>query len=102
MVARLSRSDAERRLRKCLESGAVRPSRHCLDELLADGMDYADAEWVLERGTVYGEAEPDIKTGEWKYRIEGRTPDGDWVCVVFCFKSDSLAVLITAWASRAG
>ena len=40
--------------------------------------------------------EEDIKTGEWKYRIEGFTPDHYRIAVVFTFRSD-LAVFITVF-----
>ncbi len=38
--------------------------------------------------------EQDIKTGQWKYRIEGRAADRDHVAVVFTFRDD-MAVFIT-------
>ena len=40
--------------------------------------------------------EEDIKTGEWKYRIEGFTPDHYRIAVVFTLGSD-LAVFITVF-----
>ncbi len=35
-----------------------------------------DALGILNRGQVYDEPEQDIKTGDWKYRMEGETPGG--------------------------
>lgn len=50
----------------------------------------------LLRGQIYDE--PDIKTGEWKYTIEGHTPDGTLLAIVFCFKSEEPAFLITVFS----
>lgn len=72
--------------------------RHFTNEMRADGIALPDAYRVLRTGTVYDPPERDIKTGEWKYRIEGMEPDGKWLVVVFCFKEVDTTFLITIWS----
>jgi hypothetical protein len=50
---------------------------------------------------LHAPPEPDIKTGEWKYTIEGSAPDGTWLCVVFSFKYINVACLITVFSVEA-
>lgn len=85
-------------LRHCLESGEVIPGKHFRDELANDNLTIEDAWSVLKSGNIYNPPEPDIKTGEWKYRMEGYTPDGEWLAIVFCFKTRERAFLITVFS----
>jgi len=58
---------------------------------------------VLKNGRIYDEPEQDIKTGDWKYRIEGKEVDGRTLKIVFCFKDFGgvdTAYLITVFAGR--
>jgi hypothetical protein len=57
----------------------------------------ADALAVLKSGNIYDAPEPDIRTGEWKYRMEGYVPDGQWLAIVFCFKTRERAFLVTVF-----
>jgi hypothetical protein len=85
-----------------LEDGAVGYGTHFREELAKERLSIEDAWPVLRRGRIYDPPEQDIKTGEWKYRIEGRTPDGTWIAIVFCFKSIRKAFLITAFSIEHG
>lgn len=85
-------------LRHCLEDGAVAYGTHFREELAKEKLSIEDAWAVLRRGHIYDPPEQDIKTGEWKYRVEGRTPDGMWIAIVFCFKSVQKAFLITVFS----
>jgi len=69
-----------------------------------EGLEFSDAFCVLSGGQIYREPEPDIKTGDWKYAIEGLEPGGKWLAVVFCFKRTATALLITVFSvtSRSG
>lgn len=53
-------------------------------------------------GQIYDPPEQDIKTGEWKYRIEGHTADGQWLVIVFCFRATDQTFLITVWSVERG
>jgi hypothetical protein len=97
---RLSRVEAADLLRHCLEEGSVDRGRHFVQELAAEGLEFEDVLAVLRRGRIYNEPEPDIGTGEWKYRIEGHEPGGKWLAVVFCFKALDRTFLITMFSVK--
>jgi hypothetical protein len=90
--------EAANLMRRCLESGEVVPGKHFRDELVDDNLDMSDALTVLKSGAIYDAPEVDIRTGEWKYRMEGYAPDGQWLAIVFCFKSRKRAFLITVFS----
>ncbi len=71
-------------------------TKHFRDELVNDDLTMKDVLAVCKSGAVIMEPEKDIKTGKWKYRIEGITADRRQVAVVFTFRSD-LAVFITVF-----
>jgi hypothetical protein len=98
VVERLSRDDAKALLGRCLDEGEVIPSKHFRAELENEGLEFADAFCVLKAGQVYREPEPDIKTGDWKYTIEGPEPGGMRLAIVFCFKRIATALLITVFS----
>jgi hypothetical protein len=99
-VREFSKSEAIELVRRCLLDGAVIQSRHFRDELRNENLVFSDALHVLECGCIYAPSEQDIKTGEWKYRIEGREPDGLWIAVVFCFKAEDTTFLITVFSIK--
>lgn len=89
-------------LRDCLgNGGSVIPGGHFRDELRKEGLTLPDAWLVLRSGCIYNAPECDIKTGEWKYTIEGLTADGIWLAVVFSFKHVDKAYLITVFSIEA-
>lgn len=100
-LGRLSRQDAVKLLRECVRIGKVIPGKHFRDELAAEGLIFADALRVLKTGQILQEPEPDPKSGEWKYRVEGREVDGKWLAIVFCFKATDTAFLITVFSVEA-
>jgi hypothetical protein len=94
--APLTRDEAKEALNRCLRDGDVSYTRHFRDELLNDDLDMGDILRACQSGAIHMAPEKDIKTGHWKYRIEGRTADGRRIAIVFAFKSE-LAVFITAF-----
>lgn len=94
----LSRQKAVDLLRRCLEEGEVIPGAHFRQELANEGLTIADAWQVLRSGRIYDPTEQDIRTGEWKYRIEGHEPEGKWIAIVFSFKTVSRTFLITIFS----
>ncbi len=88
-------------LHHCLEQGEVRPSYHFRQELKNEGLELVDAWRVMKAGRIFRPPEHDVKTGEWKYAVEGHVPDGKWLVIVFSFKSLDQAFLITAWTVEA-
>jgi Domain of unknown function (DUF4258) len=93
----LSKDRAKAKLNLCLEEGVVLYSRHFREELARDDLTRGDVLTVCRSGMIVMAAEKDIKTGDWKYRIEGMTADRRQIAVVFTFQSE-LAVLITVFA----
>jgi hypothetical protein len=68
-------AEAKVLLWQCIEQGRLRIGKH-FRELRADNFDINQALSVMRSGNVYDAPECDIKTGEWKYQIEGYEPDG--------------------------
>lgn len=89
-------------LQDCLEKdGSVIPGRHFLDELKKEGLTLPAAWHVLRKGQIYNPPERDVRTGHWKYSIEGKEPDGKWIVIVFCFRAIDQAYLITVFSVEA-
>ena len=102
-VAVLSLQEALDLLHYCLEEqGDVRPSRHFRQELVNEALEFVDVWHVMGKtGRMFNPPEHDVKTGEWKYTIEGHEPGGRWLVIVFTFKSVDQAFLITVWTVEA-
>ena len=92
----LSRDQARAKLNWCLEEASVIYTKHFRDEMIEDNLVTEDVLAVCRSGTIITPAEQDIKTGNWKYRIEGITTDGPRAAIVFTFRPD-MAVLITVF-----
>ena len=81
--------------------GNIIAGRHFRDELEIEGLDLQDAVRVLKTRNIFHEPEPDTKTGDWKYRVEGTEVDGKRLAIVFCFKTEDTAFLITVFSVEA-
>jgi hypothetical protein len=93
--------EAQDLLHFCLEGGGeIISGKHFRDELMAEGLTFEDAWVVLKTGLIYDPPEPDIRTGEVKYRVEGYEPDGKWIAIVFSFKALTRAFLITIFSVK--
>ena len=97
-VERLARPRAVELLRQCVSRGKIIPGKHFRDELAHEKLDIQDALKVLKTGQIYDEPEQDIKSGDWKYRCEGRELEGKSLAIVFCFKATDTAFLITVFS----
>lgn len=95
MVPRLSKSDALRLLRECLNSGIVEYHPHFSQRCRERGVDPADAQFVLRKGIIYDEPELDLRFQEWRYKVEGRPPDGEKLKVVITFIERDEVLVIT-------
>ncbi len=92
----LSKDRAKSKLNRGLQEDVVIYSNHFRDELTNDKLTMEDVLVVCRSGAIIDAPEKDIKTGQWKYRIEGKTADGRHVAIVFTFRQDS-AVFITVF-----
>jgi hypothetical protein len=98
-LSELKTLEAEDLLHHCLaEQGRVRWGPHFSKALTDEGLTFPDAWYVLRTGHIYECAEQDIKTREYKYKVEGHAPDGAWLTIVFCFKEVDTAFLITVFS----
>lgn len=88
-------------LHYCLEHGDIVPTRHFREELSNEGIPFEDAWTVLRTGIIYDPPEEEMKTGEWKYRVQGHEPGGKWMVIVFCFKTIERVNLITIFSVQA-
>ena len=75
--------------------GNVMYTRHFREELAKDKLTMQDVLIICKSGAVVRAPEPDAKTGQWKYRIEGRSSGGQ-AAIVFTFRDD-LSVMITVF-----
>jgi hypothetical protein len=93
--------EAQDLLRFCLGSeGKIIPGHHFREELESEGLSFEDAWMVLSSGHIVDPPEHDVRTGEWKYRVEGFESGGKWLVIVFSFKTISRAFLITIFSVR--
>jgi len=89
-------------LHRCLSGqGSVQWGSHFKKALEDERLTFPDAWHVLRTGRIYEAPERDIKTGDWKYRVEGNAPDGVWLVIVFCFKELDRTFLITVFSVEA-
>ena len=83
---------AKRLLREILATGRVMFSNHALDEMEQEAIAQTDVIRVLRSGTV----EPaEFERGSWRYRVRSQR-----LYAVATFRSDSEAVVVTAWRTR--
>src|SRR5258708_39610460 len=85
-------------LHYCLEDGEVAFGSHFRQEMTREQVSLEDAWTVLRKGRIYDPPEHDIKSGEYKYRVEGHEPGGKGLAVVFSFKTVEKAFLITMFS----
>jgi hypothetical protein len=97
-VERLTRVQAVELLRKCVSIGKIILGKHFRDELANEKLNFQDALRVLKTGQIYSEPEQDIKSGDWKYRCEGRELEGKALAIVFYFQAVDTAFLITVFS----
>jgi len=81
-----------RTLRSILDSGELRISRHAYQEMDNDNLTEQDVRNCLWAGRPDG---CDLERGTWRYRV--RT---GWIVVVVAFRSETQAVIVTAWRER--
>jgi hypothetical protein len=97
--APLSKDRAKARLNWCLEEGLVIYTRHFREELVSDGFTMQDVLTICKAGAINMQPEKDIKTGQWKFRIDGITTERRTLAVVFTFRTEA-AVFITAFERK--
>lgn len=97
MIPRLSRSEALKLLRQCLETGIVEYHPHFAQRCRDRGIDPLDAQYVLRKGIIYDEAELDVRFQEWRYKVEGKPPDAEKklkVVITFLERDEVLVITV--------
>lgn len=92
---RLSKADAVRLVRHCLEDGFVQYIPHFYSRCQERGIDAQDVLNVLRRGTIFMEPELDVRWNQWRYKVEGRTSEGEELAVIVTFADENTTVVIT-------
>jgi hypothetical protein len=101
MMPRLSRSDALKLLRECLRTGVVEYHPHFAQRCRERGVDLLDAQFVLRKGVIYDEPELDLRFQEWRYKVEGKPPDGEKkLKVVISFLERDEVLVITVMLDK--
>lgn len=100
MIPRVSKTDALKLLRKCLQGGIVEYHPHFERRCRERGVDPQDAQYVLRNGFIYDEPELDIRFQEWRYKVEGKPPDSDKLKVVIAFLERDEVLVITIMLDR--
>jgi hypothetical protein len=70
---------------------------HAEEEMIADGFTVYDVEQGILTGTVV-ERQRDRQTAEWKYRLRGRTHDGDLIELLAKEGPTGKVVILTVYA----
>ncbi|MDZ7697070.1 MAG: DUF4258 domain-containing protein [Deltaproteobacteria bacterium] len=81
-TGRLSPEKAGRKIKEIARLGFITPTRHLTDRMAERGYDFQDLEQILSSGKVKKPPEYDEEYGQWKYRVEGETVDGEKATVV--------------------
>ena len=95
---RLSKSDALKRLRNCLENGIVEYHAHFEKRCRERGIDLQDAQRALQKGIIYKEPELNVRFQEWRYRVDWTTPEGQVIALIIAFPEEDETLAITALA----
>src|ERR1035441_7179070 len=92
---RLSKEDAVRALRHCIENGIIQYLPHFHSRCLERGIDPQDAQNLLKRGMIFSEPELDMRRNQWRYKVEGRTSEREELAVIVTFADENTTVVIT-------
>lgn len=93
----LDAATARKIIRTILDAGRTYPTGHFKKRLADRNINMQDVLAALKRGIVT-QSESDLKTGEWKYTIEGKGIDADPVKVIInIFPEENRIVLITVF-----
>lgn len=95
MPIRYSRSEALKILKQHLNDGKILPSKHFRERLRERNLSMQDVLCAIKKGRITEEPELDIKIGNWKYRVRGKTVDENPIIVVAAINEDH-SIYLTA------
>jgi hypothetical protein len=92
---RLSPKQAERKINEIARFGYIIPTDHLSDRMEERGYKFRELERILSFGKVNKPPEYDDEYGQWKYKVQGRTSDGENATVVVAIAGHNEIVGIT-------
>lgn len=95
----LSADEAKRKILWLLEEGYVEFSWRCRNESMPRrGATALDVTHALETGEILRAPEWDDENGNWKYRVEGKDPDGDGLtAITVIIEATSTLLIVTVF-----
>lgn len=96
-MERLSRNDALKAIRGHLNDGFMALTVHFRDMMKKRRYSMLDVTHAIKNGVIYTEPEKDVRTGEWKYKIEGQSVDGEPLTVVVSIAKGNVSNCITLY-----
>ena len=87
-------------LRACLQTGIVEYHPHFEKRCRERCVDPQDVQHVLRKGVIYDEPELDLRFQEWRYKVEGRPPDGEKLKVIITFLEQDEVLVITVMLDK--
>lgn len=82
IVSKYSNKDALKLIRGNLSNGDTNPTNHFKDRLKERKVTMQDVLHIFKTGKIIDPPDLDIKTGEWKYKVEGATLDEKTIAVI--------------------
>jgi hypothetical protein len=83
---------ALKKAKDCLASGSILPTKHFRERMAERQIGMSDVRHAINTGILTGQ-ERDVKTGEWKYTLSGKTLDGEPIKVVFAITGDEMDLI---------
>ena len=77
------------------DGGTLSLSRHCKDRMSEREIDMLDVLNAIKTGKILQEPEPNIKSGDLVYVVEGKSVDGKQLKIPFVINSDRMATFLT-------
>lgn len=91
----LSLGEAGRKINEIARCGFIIPTDHLTDRMEERGYNFKDLEKILSLGEVNKPPAYDEEYGQWKYKVEGKTTDGEKATVVVTIVSHNEILGIT-------
>jgi hypothetical protein len=101
-MRRYSRAEAQKKIGKILKDGSVSYTSHVRKRMVEREFDTVDLIFVLTKGNIYREPEPQPTSGEWVYTVEGFTIDGDLLKLPVVIKEKEKTVIVLTGMKEKG
>ena len=90
-----SRTEALKRIKANLNDGAMYQTHHFKKRLRERDISTLDISYVIRNGRIDDEPDLDITTNQWRYKINGKTIDGDSLSIIVELEIPKVNKLIT-------